>query len=81
MQAALARGKFEMNYPASTASVLSKEVIQPPVRGPYYVGPERAEYTIGVVGCGQRATYLALCPQDGNGCFAAGSSNIVRTNG
>jgi len=80
MQTALARGKFEMNCPASTASVLSQEVIQPPLRGPYYVGPERAEFTIGVAGCSQRATYLVICPQDGNGCFAAGSSNIVRTD-
>ena len=77
-QAALARGKFEMNCPAATGSVLSKEVIQPAIRGPYFAGPERAEYTIGVSGCGQRATYLVLCPQSGDGCFAAGSGNIIR---
>ena len=77
-QVAVARGKFEMNCPEATGSVLSKEIIEPAVRGPYYVGPERAEYTIGVAGCGQRATYLVLCPQDGTGCFAAGTSNIIR---
>ena len=77
-EAAVARGKFEMNCPEATGSVLSQEVIQPAVRGPYFAGPERAEYTIGVAGCGQRATYLVICPQDGSGCFAAGTSNIIR---
>jgi hypothetical protein len=77
-QAALARGKFEMNCTAATGSVLSKEVIQPAIQGPYFAGPERAEYTIGVSGCGQRATYLVLCPQGGTGCFSAGSRNIIQ---
>jgi hypothetical protein len=77
MQAALARGKFELNCPAATASVLSKEVVQPAIQGPYFMGPERAEYTIGIAGCGQRATYLVLCPQGGSGCFSAGSRNNI----
>jgi hypothetical protein len=77
VQAALARGKFELNCPAATGSVLSKEVIQPAIQGPYFAGPERAEYTVGVSGCGQRATYLVLCPQGGSGCFSAGSRNNI----
>jgi hypothetical protein len=76
-QAALARGKFELNCPAATGSVLSREVVQPAIQGPYFAGPERAEYTVGVSGCGQRATYLVLCPQGGSGCFSAGSRNTI----
>lgn len=78
VQTALARGKFEMNCPAATGSVLSKEVIQPAIQGPYFAGPERAEYTVGVSGCGQRATYLVLCPQGGSGCFSAGPRGFIQ---
>jgi len=35
-------------------------------------GVERAEYTVGVEGCGQRQTIVVVCPQDGSGCFAGG---------
>src|SRR5262245_17759176 len=77
MQTALARGKFELNCTAATASILSKEVVQPAIQGPYFMGPERAEYTVGVSGCNQRATYLVLCPQGGSGCFSAGSRNNI----
>jgi hypothetical protein len=33
--------------------------------------PQRAEYTIGVAGCNQRATYLVICAE-GGGCVAGG---------
>ena len=36
-------------------------------------GVERAEYTVGVDGCGQRQTIVVVCPQDGSGCFAGGA--------
>jgi hypothetical protein len=69
---ALKRARFSMNCPTATASVLSSEVIQPPatvlLRNQ---GPERAQYTIGVTGCGQRQTLVVLCAQGGDGCFAA----------
>jgi len=32
-------------------------------------GLERAEYTVGVSGCGKCAVYLVVCP-DGSCCFA-----------
>jgi len=34
-------------------------------------GPERAQYTIGVTGCGQRETLQVLCAQGSDGCFVA----------
>jgi hypothetical protein len=45
---------------------------------PRFAPPQRAEYTIGAAGCGQRATYLVICAEDGTGCFAGGSRNVVR---
>jgi hypothetical protein len=61
------RGQFEMSCPAATAQVLSREEV-PPVLA--YRGTPRLEYTIGVTGCGQKGTYLVICPEDGSGCFA-----------
>jgi hypothetical protein len=80
IQTAVNRGKFEMNCPAATGSVLSKDMLQPALQGGFYVrgGPERAEYTVGVSGCGERATYLVICPLDQSGCWSAGARNIIR---
>ena len=72
------RGAFELNCPAATAEVLSKEMIQSPVMNPRFAPPQRAEYTVGVSGCGQRATYMVVCADGGTGCVAAGSRNVVR---
>lgn len=66
---ALERGRFELNCPAATASVLSQELVQPPLVGLRTIPITRSEYTVGVEGCGQRRTYVVLCPQ-GGGCFA-----------
>jgi len=71
IQAATARAQFEMNCQQTTASVLSSEMTQPALEGPYVGGVERAEYTIGVAGCDQRKTFIVICPEGGNGCFAA----------
>jgi hypothetical protein len=72
MDFALKRARFEMNCPEATGSVLSSETIQPPARALMInQGPERAQYTIGVSGCGQRQTVVVLCAQGGDGCFAA----------
>ena len=78
VQTAINRGKFEMNCPAATGSVISKEMMQPAVQGVRFHGPERAEYTIGVAGCDQRATYMVICPLDGSGCFSVGARNVIR---
>jgi hypothetical protein len=66
---ALQRLKFDMNCPSATGQVLSRQMIQPVS---FRFGVERAEYTVGVEGCGQRQTIIVICPQDGSGCFAGG---------
>lgn len=73
MQTALTRAKFEMSCPAATGQVLSQQDLQPLVQpGPWMRagGIERAQYTIGVEGCGQKRTMVVICSQE-NGCFAA----------
>src|SRR5215510_16349491 len=73
VQTALNRAHFEIQCPEATATVLSREVVQPAYQGPRVSGLQRAEYTIGVSGCGQRATSVVVCPDGGEGCFAADS--------
>jgi hypothetical protein len=76
---AVRRGQFEMNCPNATGELISRETVQPLVQTFAYTGPDRAEYTVGVAGCGQRATYIVICPDNGsNSCFAGGSRNVVR---
>jgi hypothetical protein len=77
MTTALERGRFELNCPAATASVLSQELVEPPVVGWRTIPVARSEYTVGVEGCGQRATYVVICPQGGGGCFAAAGGGQV----
>jgi hypothetical protein len=68
---AVRRGQFELNCPTATGQVISRETLQPVVQAIRYSGPDRAEYTVGVEGCGQRATYVVICPDNGSGsCFA-----------
>jgi hypothetical protein len=69
------RAQFEMNCPAATAQVLSREQVPPVLQ---FRGTPRLEYTIGASGCNQRATYLVICPEDGGGCFAAGGRTDIR---
>jgi len=72
IQTAVKRGQFELNCPAATGEVISREVVQPALQGPWVEGIQRAEYTIGVSGCGNRKTFVVICPEGGGGCFAAG---------
>jgi hypothetical protein len=72
MQTAVSRGQFEMNCPAATPTIISREVVQPALQGPWVNGIQRAEYTIGVAGCGLRKVFVVICPEGGSGCFAAG---------
>ena len=69
------RGQFEMNCPAAKAELLSREEVQPLVNNFRFQGTVRAEYTIGVAGCGKRASYVVICPENGGSCFAAASRN------
>ena len=70
-QVALQRGKFDLNCPAATATVLSSDFIQPAIQGPWVSGLERVEYTVGVEGCNQRTTYVVICQEGTDTCFAA----------
>ena len=76
---AVRRGQFEMNCPAATGEVISRETLQPVVQTFRYTGVTRAEYTVGVNGCNQRAMYIVICPDNGSGsCFAGGSRTAIR---
>jgi hypothetical protein len=66
LQAATRRGQFEMGCPQATGTVLSATMLQPLVWG----GFERAEYTVGVEGCGLRKTYVVVCQLGSTACFA-----------
>ena len=72
IQTALTRGQFEMDCPQATPTLISREVIQPALQGPWVNGIQRAEYTVGVSGCGKRTTFVVICPDGGEGCFGAG---------
>lgn len=71
METALQRGRFDMNCPTATAVVLSSDFIQPAVQGPWVGGLQRVEYTVGVEGCNQRTTYVVICQEGTDTCFAA----------
>ena len=74
VQTAVNRARFDMNCSSATGQVLSTNVSQPSIQGPLggtAYGGQRLEYTVGVSGCGQRRTYIVICPQGGAGCFAA----------
>ena len=71
VQTALQRGRFDLNCPGATATVLSRDFIQPAVQGPWVNGVQRVEYTIGVEGCNQRTTYIVICQIGTDTCFAA----------
>ena len=66
-QVAARRGQFELNCPQATATILSSNMLQPVL----WRGLERAEYTVGVAGCGRRNTYVVVCALDSPSCFAA----------
>ena len=71
VQTALQRGRFDLNCPSATATVLSRDYIQPAAQGPWMSGLTRVEYTVGVAGCDQRTTYVVLCQEGTDTCFAA----------
>ena len=78
IQTAVSRGQFEMACPNATGTILSREVVQPAIQGPWLGGVQRAEYTVGVAGCGKRTTFVVICPEGGDGCFAAGPGRFIR---
>jgi hypothetical protein len=81
MDSAQRRGAFEMDCPTAKADLLSSQLLQPAVRTFVYTGPERAEYTVGVEGCGKRTSYIVICPDNGsNTCFDGGSRTVIESD-
>ena len=78
IQAALARGRFDLNCPAATGTVLSSDFIQPAIQGPFVNGIQRLEYTVGVEGCGTRTTIVVMCQEGSSSCFAANPDERFR---
>ena len=78
LQTALQRGRFDLNCPSATATVLSQDYIQPAIQGPWVGGLNRIEYTIGVAGCNQRTTYVVMCQEGTETCFAASPDSRFR---
>jgi hypothetical protein len=68
---AVKRARFEMGCPEATGHTLSRVIVQPAINAPRYGGVTRAEYTIGIEGCGKRSTSVVVCALEGSGCFAA----------
>jgi len=73
LAAAQSRAQFELNCPSVTTSILSRKMIEPVWVG----GIPRAEYTIGVAGCGQRSVYMAVCPDSSNCNAFAQTGRII----
>jgi hypothetical protein len=71
VETAVKRARFEMSCPEAIGHALSRVMVQPAIRAPRYGGVDRAEYTVGIEGCGKRMTSVVVCAVDGSGCFAA----------
>jgi hypothetical protein len=70
VQSALARGRFDLTCPTATANVISSNYL-PAAESGDWKGLERAEFTIGVVGCDKRAAYIVVCPDKSDTCQPA----------
>lgn len=68
------RAQFELDCPGATSEILSRETVEPLV----FAGPLRSEYTIGVAGCGKRASYIVICTQNSMNCFAGGGRTAIQ---
>jgi hypothetical protein len=62
-------GSAELNCPAATAKVLTKETIQEVQGTGWYTPPRSAGYTVRVTGCGKETTYSVACEAK-KGCVA-----------
>jgi hypothetical protein len=72
---ALARGRFDLNCSDAKAIILSSDFIQPAIQGAWAGGINRTEYTIGIEGCGKRTSYVVICQEGTDTCFAAHPSD------
>ena len=75
VQAAVRRGQFEMSCPGATGTMLPNTLLQPVL----WNGIERAEYTVGVQGCGQKSTYVVVCQVGSDSCLAVSGRNQAFT--
>jgi hypothetical protein len=58
------RAQFDLDCPGAKGQILNQQSIDPL----FFGGPQRAEYTIGVAGCGKRATVTVLCSENNDQC-------------
>ena len=82
LNTALSRGRFELNCPQATGTVLSQKVtyINGLGMGMYGGGGyEWTEYTIGVRGCGKQAVYETMCRDQDNCNAFANTGNILQS--
>jgi len=76
IQTAVRRGQSELNCPAVSPTLMSREVVQPPG----YNAPGMltgAEYTIKVEGCGKEQVYFIVCPEGATDCYPAAPGTFV----
>ena len=81
LNTALARGRFELNCPQATGTVLSQKVTYINGMGMGMGGGggyEWTEYTIGVKGCGKSAVFETMC-RDQDNCNAFGNNAVSQT--
>ena len=81
LNTALARGRFELNCPQASGTVLSKKVAY--INGIGMGGGggyEWTEYTIGVRGCGKSAVYETMC-RDQDNCNAFANTGRILEGG
>ena len=81
LNTALARGRFELNCPQASGTVLSQKVtyINGVGIGMGAGGYEWTEYTIGVRGCGKQAVYETICRDQDNCNAFANTGNILQS--
>jgi hypothetical protein len=57
---------------------LSRNLVNPVLNGPMMNGVQRAEYTIGISGCGHKAIYTFICQVGSASCIAAAGRSGVQ---
>jgi len=81
LNTALARGRFELNCPQASGTVLSQKVTYINGMGIGMGGGggyEWTEYTIGVRGCGKSAVYETMCSDPDNCNSFANTGQIIQ---
>lgn len=73
IQTAVTRGREETHCQEVTPTLISRRVIQPEFQGLPAQGIERAEYRVGISGCGNRNMFIVVCSEDTDTCFAGAS--------